>query len=279
MARPTLTVGADHLVDGAIAHVSRVYADPIIKTGERLSPDLEWQPTFFFKWQRFTKIAVEVSETVFPVILQRKRAFIEEVPFPVCVFSVCPEEEYQQSIDEAKELTGSGFGLITIDAEGRPHVWHEAPPLQQIITRGQYELEIEDLTLSLRRRLAVAYQAYIANPLGGVREITEFFEHYMRRTGVAAKSRGFIGNIDPANCPLDGVLDQLIRCREFARHQRQLYSARGYILERNENHHPPDSARGEARRLRDTRHTFLEGLKQITAMFGANSEIGLKIRL
>jgi hypothetical protein len=224
-------------------------------------------------------VAVEVSETVFPEILRRRRAGLLRVKSPLTVYCVCPEEEYQANPDDAYDLHENGIGLVTISADGRCHTHYEAVPLQQIILLEECEAEIEGLPKKLRQRLAESYQIYCRDPMAGVRDITETFEDVIKRAARGARQKGWITQQHEEQA-LYNVLTVMERRPPMDQKARVLASARGFTDRyRNFNHHPAKTPKALLKRYREARHAFIEGLKQISDFRTAMADLGLQIRL
>jgi hypothetical protein len=274
-----LTHGGDYLLEGACQHFRRLYQDPPLVFQTKIDKDVEWSPSFQFKRLGNTLVAVEVSETVFPEILRRKRAALLRVKSPLTVYCVCPEEEYQSNPNDAYDLRENGFGLVTIDAEGRSHTQYDAVPLQQIILLEECEAEIEGLPKKLRQRLAESFQTYSRDPMAGVRDVTEVFEDVIKRAARGARQKGWITQQHEEQT-LYNVLTVMERRPPMDQRAQILASARGFTDRyRNFNHHAPKTPKALLKRTREAKHAFLEGLKQISDFQGAMGDLGLKIRL
>lgn len=278
MVQPGLTTGTDYLLDAAKAHFDAIFHQPAMKINEPLD-GLNWSPAISFKPNAYSLVIAETSETVFPAMFNLRRAKLEKYTVPVSVYSVCAEEEFLKSQDAVKELVEAGYGLVTVDVSGASHVRQECVPIQQIIYREIFNEEIKSLPRSIRQRLAESFQRYSHIPPSGVTDITEVMEGVIVKAGAAAKKKSWLTNAE-VKVDVAALLKNMQAKPQFGGALGAIGSAQGFMSEwRNANHHFPKNAAAAAKRYRDCRHGFLEGLRQIKNFKEAMSNIGLSFRL
>ncbi|QNM82028.1 hypothetical protein H8M03_08270 [Sphingomonas sabuli] len=278
MAASALTPGGDYLLNAACQHFNRHFQNPELKFTEKFAANIDWRPSLHFRTPSHSIVAAQIGEAVFPEILRRRRGSLMRSALPLTVFCVCPLEEYQNNPEEAEDLRDNGFGLITISANGGCQLQYDAVPLQHIIQLEEVELEFDGLPKKLRQRLADSYRAYSGDPLAGVRDVTEVFEEIINKAAATARRKGWITATQEAQ-GLANVLQTMENRPPMNQKRQTIAAARGFTHKyRNFNHHPPAEARARARRFRECRHAFLEGLKQIRDFREDMAEVGLKFR-
>lgn len=278
MSQPNLTTGLDLLVEAAKTHFKEIYQDPPIHANEAL-PDLAWSPSLSVQPNKYSLIIVEASESVYPAMFNLRRTRLEKYPVPVSVYSICTEEEFLRAQGTFKDLVEAGYGLITLDVDGKTHTRAEGVPIQQIIYREQFNDEIKALPKGVRGRLAESFRRYTHNPPSGVSDITEVMEGIIVKAGAAAKSKGWLTAAE-AKADVAVLLKTMQSKPQFAGAAAAIGAAQGYVSQwRNLSHHFPKNANAAAKKYKDCKHAFIEGLKQINNFRTDMSKIGLSYRL
>ena len=235
-----------------------------MKFSAAISKNLGYTPAIQFKIHSHLTVLVEVSEIPYPAILALRRVDLEDLQIPISVYCACPEEAYLADQDEAKHLMNNGFGLITVSKDGRVQPRSSCIPLMQRIAKGEFKNEIKSLTPFIRRRLAEAFERYNANAPSGVVDVAEVLEGFILRAGRDAATKKWIDKDAAAPGQPAKTLDALQAASQFTGAMASIGSARGYIAEyRNTSHHFPKDKRQAARKYRECRHAFLDGLKRI----------------
>lgn len=259
-------------------HFNKLFHDPVMKLNQPID-GLDWSPAISFRPNKHSLIIVEASETVYPAMFTLRRSKMEKYAVPVSVYCTCTEDEFLKHQGRVKDLVDAGYGLVTLDANGDTHTRAECVPVQQIIYREMFDEEIKPLPRGVRQRLAESFHRYTHNPPSGVTDITEVMEGIIIKAGVAAKKKGWLSNAE-VKVDVATLLKNMQAKPQFGGALAVIGSAQGYISQwRNLSHHFPKNAAAAAKKYRDCRHAFIEGLKQIENFRTAMSNIGLAYRL
>lgn len=278
MAEGDLTSGTDFLQAGAINFFQAQYQNPDIRIQEAIGPSLNWTPSLHFRVHDHLLLAVEVSESVYPMILNLRRVDLEQLQFPISVYSVCPEEVYIRDQAEAKRLMNHGYGLVTIDANGVATRRASSIPILQQIYIGEFHHELEGLPSKYRQRLARSYEAYCQNAPLGVSDITEVMEGMVLKAGQAAVKRGWLANNQVRAGASAATLGAMQGAPQFGAQAASVGGAQSYIsVWRNTSHHFPKNRSKAAQKYRACRHGFLEGIRQIKAFREGMRNLGLNV--
>lgn len=278
MAEGDLTSGTEFLQTGAVKFFQEQYQKPEIHLQKPINPDLNWVPSFHFRIHDHLLLAVEVSESVYPMILSLRRVDLEKLQFPIAVYSVCPEEVYVRDQAEAKRLMSHGYGLITIDANGAATRRASSIPILQQIHREEFHHELHGLPQKYRQRLARAYEAYCQNAPHGVSEITEIMEGMVLKAGQAAAKRTWIQNNQVKAGQSAATLGAMQKTPQLGSCAAAIGGAQSYIsVWRNTSHHFPKNPRKAAQKYRECRHGFLEGIRQIKAFRESMRAVGINV--
>ena len=187
-----LSTGAAYLRRSAILHFANLYENPSMLVGKAIDPNLGWVPTFFFTVNGHVTVACEISEGPYPTILEMRRKDIEEIANPIAVYCVCPEESYLANQSDAKRLISHGFGLLTIDSNGKAQSRASCIPLIHRISDLTFKDEIATLPKILKQRLAESFDRYKQNAPSGVADVSEVIEGMIVRAGRDAVKKNWI---------------------------------------------------------------------------------------
>lgn len=278
MAEGDLTSGTEFLREGAMRFFREQYQRPDIKVQQAINADLNWVPSFHFRIHDHLLLAVEVSESVYPMILNLRRVDLEKLQFPIAVYSVCPEEAYVRDQADAKRLMSHGYGLVTIDSRGAATKRAGSIPILQQIHREEFNHEIHGLPQKYRQRLARSYEAYCQNAPLGVSDITEVMEGMVLRAGQAAAKKTWIANNQARPGQSAATLAAMQRAPQLGGCAAAVGGAQSYIsVWRNTSHHFPKNPRKAAQKYRECRHGFLEGIRQIKAFRESMRTVGINV--
>jgi hypothetical protein len=260
----SLTSGGDFLRDAVKRYFAELYQNPPMKLSTEVDPDLGYTPTIQFKIHSHLIVLVEVSETPYPAILSMRRTEIEDLQMPIEVYCACPEEAYLSNQSDAKRLVNHGFGLVTVSQDGRVHRRSGCIPLIQRISEQEFKNEVRTLTPSIKRRLVESYERYNNSAPSGVADVAEVLEGFILKAGREAAKKGWID----AKAAKPGypatTLDALQASPQFTAAMAAIGSVRGYVAEyRNTSHHFPKNDAQAAKKYRECRHAFLDGLKRV----------------
>ncbi|SFI18269.1 hypothetical protein [Methylobacterium brachiatum] len=276
MSTGGLSSGDAVLVNAAKSYFAKTFQNPTIQLGEAIDKTVSWSPAMKMRVHDHLTVIAEVSEKPYPLILSMRRSAIIQLDMPISVYSVCPEESYLANQAEFKRLTADGFGLITVDANGNAQPRSRAIPLIQQITEVEFAADIKGLPVKLRKRLAESFDHYNHSPPTGAADVAEVMEGLVLKAGREAAAKNWI----PASEAKPGASQKTliamqgsVQCKNAA---AALGAAQGFIsMYRNLNHHFPKDRKQAAKKYRDSRHGFLEGLKKVGFFRDQMRNIGL----
>lgn len=271
-----LSSGEAFLVNAARTYFARTFQNPTIQLGEAIDRSVSWAPAMKMRVHDHLTVIAEVSDKPYPLILSMRRSNLIQLDMPISVYSVCPEEAYLANQAEFKRLTSDGFGLITVAADGTAQRRTTAIPLIQQITEVEFAADIKGLPTKLRKRLAESFDHYNHSPPTGAADIAEVIEGLVLRAGRDAAGKTWItaANARPGNSQQTLMAMQVApQCRSAA---AAIGAAQAFIgMYRNLNHHFPKDRKQAAKKYRDCRHGFLEGLKKVSFFRTEMKKLGL----
>jgi hypothetical protein len=268
-----LSTGVASLRAAAVAYFSALYQNPTIHDSE-VDAALGWQPTFHFRINDYLTVMVEVSEKPYPMIFSLRRVEVEQLPIPVSIYSVCPEEAYLDDQAESKRLMSHGYGLLTVDASGFVQKRNGCIPIIQQISDQEFKSEIKELPVKIRQRLAESFERYNQNAPTGATDISEVLEGFIIKAAKEGVAKAWIVNSDTGT--IAKTLQAMSTTAQFDGAAAAIGATRGYIsMYRNANHHFPKNRKQAAIKYRDCRHAFLDGLKKVIQFRQAMKNIGL----
>lgn len=259
-------------------HVSK------FRENSEISGDISWRPTLQITVNLHITIAFELNEKVYPPIIALSRMGIVNTNQPICVYSVCPQEEYARNISDFRKLQDEGIGLITIDDSGHVTRHNYAIPLAQYIPKRKFEDLLKGIPSSIKQRIKIAFDTYNQNPIGGLEEITKIVEGLTYSTAkqlvAARKLDSYRSNITLANLlkkmsqnasENNGQLSgQLAVIGGFQSHVKSF---------RNTSHHAPTTKKQAKKLLADCEGGFTEGIRKINAFVTSFKRIGITPKL
>ncbi len=244
--------------------------------GQPLDPRLGWVPTFFFTINDHVTVACEVSETPYPIILGMRRKDIEDVSNPIAVYSICSEEAYLTKQTDAKDIMKHGFGLLTVDSNGKAQLRSGCIPLIQQISQATFKAEIDALPQKVKRRLAEAFDRYKQSAPSGVADLSEVVEGMVLRAGLDAVRQTWINANKARPGYSAATIDALLGVPQAVPAAAALGGVRSFIsVYRNASHHFPKNKKQAHIKYQTCKHAFIEGVKQICQFRDAMKLIGL----
>lgn len=280
MSDGDLTSGTDPLRDAAVAYFKDVYQVTDIKIQAPIDNNLLWTPSIHFLVHDHLMIAVEASESAYPMILSLRRVDLEKLQFPVAVYSVCPEETYLADQKEAKRLINDGYGLLTVAGDGSVQKRASSIPILQVIHKEEFRDRVESLPQTTKQRLARSFDAYLQNAPLGVNDITEAVEGMVLKAGRVAARKGWIAASQAKHGKTAQTLVAMQACPQLQSCAAAIGGVQGYVSTwRNTSHHFPKSPAKAAMKYRECRHAFIEGIQQIKAFREAFGKLGLRVNL
>jgi len=280
MAANGLTRSESFLLKAAAKHFRREYAGPPLAISEEIDPKLRWRPSLHFKPSNDQTIAAEASETPYPEIFRLRHADILDVHMPISVYCICPEETFLDSTKqrEVRDLQSHGYGLLTVDHQGKVLKRFGCIPLVQHISKAEFEAEIRDIPKKIQLRLKEAFDTYCQNAGSGVKELTEIVEGIVLNVGKKVAKRGWIDRGILKKGSASKILDAMLEAKQCRNALHSIAGARSYIKDyRHIAHHFPRNKRQAYTKYRTCQHAFREGIKRIRSFRDALKHLGMRI--
>ncbi|MYA37108.1 MAG: hypothetical protein F4193_06925 [Candidatus Dadabacteria bacterium] len=276
MSNDGLTPGHEFLRKAAQTWFAENYGNPIMHIDTQLSSKLEWVPALRFMLHRYINVFVEPSDDgPYPRILHMKHAEVSNYPEPIAIYCVCQEAATAtvRGQQELRRLKAHGFGLITVNSDGEAHVLFPAIPLVQVIPQESFKQQLQGLPRAICQPASEAFQDYRANPLNGVKTLSELVESMIMKAGQDSAKLGGITRTQ-SKAALADVLDALYG--EYPPARAAIGGARNFIREyRNLAHHSPRNKKDAYKKCTDCKHHFLEGLRTIQTFRNAMKNVDL----
>jgi hypothetical protein len=268
--------GDDLLIDAARSYFAEFYQNPSMIVNAEVDKDLSWKPSLHFKANDHLTVVVEASDAPYPRIFEMRRQDVIRLHRPVSVYCVCPEESYLSDQSEAKRLISDGYGLLTVDAMGKVQKRESCIPLLQQITRQEFAAEIKPLPQKIRALCAEAFDGYNHNAPAGTGRMAEIIEGLILKAGRDAVKRTWLVANDATPGQSQNTLTKMQTTPQFQNVKAAIGAVQGYVSEyRNLSHHWPKDKKHAAKKYRDCRHGFLDGLKKVVMFREAMRKIGL----
>ncbi len=245
-----------------------------------VDPSLGWTPSLQFQANDHLRIAVEVSETAYPRVLQLQHADLLAFREPVAVYCACPEAEFLKTDNQAevRRLRAHGYGLLTINDKGHVTKRHSCIPLIQFIAESDFKQEIEGLPRGWRVRLKDSYDRYLVDPVAGVQDVSEVLEGLVLSAAKGTARKKWTGKL--TSMSLADILDTLSETPACKPAKAAIGGVRNYVkLYRNASHHYPKNKQLAYKKYQDAPHAFRDGLKQAHSFRAAMNNLGIRLSL
>ena len=190
-----LISGEEFLLNAARSFFEDIYEKPEMHLNEQLHRDLPWTPALWFTIHRYINIFVEPSETgPYPKILELRNTEVRHFQQPIAIYAVCPEDMISKPAQQSdmKRLQDHGFGLMTVDPNGRARRMFSAIPLIQVIPRAEFKQEIHGLPRKMRQRVSEAFDDYCSKPVNGVKSLSEVIEGLVKQAKNDVVRKGYL---------------------------------------------------------------------------------------
>jgi len=264
MSTSGLSPADEYLRNAAEKYFKKTYQHPPIRRSEAIKP-LGWAPSLQIDIHDYRTVICEMSaEKPYPQMLALRGHDVMQVQAPICVFSVCPEEEFLKADQQksVKDLVAHGFGLITVDSSGDAMVRHDCIPLVQRVPDAAFQTEIRGLPSKFRQKTAQCYENYKKNSVAGVQELSGLVEGIILQAGRDAIAKTWLTNGQAAPGKAADTLDNLFNCKQLQNIRAKVAAARGYIdAARNTVSHYPKNKKQAYKKFNDCRENFIQGLK------------------
>lgn len=257
------------------------YGSNGLRIEQGIDTSIGWSPTFHLKPTKYRLIAVEVSDNLFPEALKGAAHDISLYDFPIAVYQSCSLETYQRDPKQQKinQLKRSGFGIITVDSDGRATIQSKCIPLAQHISSEQLENELSALNAVLKVKFKEAHETYLTNEGQGLQEAGQIVEALVYSIAKQAVHKGKVPPSVIKN-KLADTIDELYASTVFKHHRGALGGARNFVKGfRNTASHAPQSAKAAATKIKNCRKGFLEAIEIAGSLRTVMQAFGFKVKI
>jgi hypothetical protein len=270
------------IANSALAFCKSKYGASGLRTEEQITPEIGWRPTFHFRPSKFVIVAAEVADNLYPEALKvGGHDILHYDGTPISVYQVCSLQVYQSDPKQAKVglLLRDGFGIITVDDDGKARCQHTCIPLTQHISEEQLESELRGLNNGIKVKFKAAHRTYLVNAGQGLQEAGQIVEAMVRSVATQAARHHVITASDAAGALADAI-DALYAQPTFKNHRAALGGARSFTKEfRNIASHPRRSAREAAEKIKKCKVGFLDGINVAGKLRDVAQQLGYTIRI
>ena len=280
MAFETLSPRLLKVATKTLAHCRENFGRNGYRYEEEIAASIAWRPTFFFRPNGLNMIAVEVADKLYPEILKQAAHDIGHFDTPITVYQACPLDVFQADSKQHKInlLRDHGFGIFTVDDDGRATRQYSGIPLAQNLSLLELEARIADLTPTLRAQFRGAHDTYHTNVVQGLQQASQIVEGLIRGIADQAFRAGLIAAVRRTDA-LAGVIDRLWDCPQFRAYRGELGTTRGFVRNyRNAASHPADTPRQAVEKIRRCRAAFLESMSIATDLRDVCRALGYQAR-
>ncbi|MBO9714253.1 hypothetical protein [Sphingomonas sp.] len=281
MAFDTLSDRLRDVANHSLAFCKGRYGNNGVKIEQGIDDTIMWRPSFYLKVGKFKIVAVEVEDNLYPESLKGAAHEISHFDFPISVYQACTLEAFLGDPKHKKvaQLKNHGFGIITVDDEGKAVIQHPCVPLAQHISPDAFDRAISGLSGPLKVAFRSAYTVYQTNETQGLQDAGQIVEAVIRAIGTKAVKAGDLGAAPP-NQALANRIDDMYGAQALAGHRAALGGAREFVAEfRNTVSHPANTAKLAAEKIRKCRKGFLDAIDLAVKLRSLAQAKGYKIQV
>jgi len=278
MSFDTLTPRLKQVSQGALSFCKKRYGKNGLRIGEAIDDDIGWKPTFHFKPRSSLIIGIEVNEVLYPTALKVAAHDIKLFDYPISVYLGCPLEVYQADPQQRtiQQLRKHGFGIITVDDQGKAVIQCGCIPLAQHIPESEFDEEVRSLPQRIRVAFNTALTTYQTNEGQGVQEGSQIVEALVGTLAEQTVRRGTATRSALTGTAAD-TIDGLYVLPSFKNHRAALAGARDFLREhRNVASHPSGTAKEAIAKIRRCRSGFFEAVRTTKRLVEAIKALGLR---
>jgi len=286
MALENLDSQLRYVASKALAFCKSQYGGNGLITEKEIGPEIGWRPTFYFSPTRFSIVAVEVDDNLYPEALRGAAHEIVQYKTPISIFQACSLSTYQSDREQKKIniLRKLGIGILTVDGAGHVDIQVSCVPFAQHISSDDLDVELADLNDTLKVEFKKAHSSYLANAGQGLQLAGQIVEGLVNAIAAkAAKDRTIPDRINGkplSRADLADVIDALYETSKFKNHRAALGLARSFIKEfRNTASHAPRSAQQAVEKIKKCKVGFLEAIRVAVKLREVVRLLGYKIKI
>jgi hypothetical protein len=278
----TLNTGLKKIAECALTFCKKRYGGNGLGVGKAIAVEISWRPTFFLKPDKLHILAVEVEDKLYPEALKGAAHDIEHYEdSPISVYQACSLIIYQGDTKQVRVnlLRKHGFGIMTVDDDGRVTIQHKCIPLAQHISADQLESELAGLTPALKVKFKQAHDTYVTNEGQGLQQAGQIVEALVHSIATQATKQNVISAAEAGGALAD-VIDALYSKKQFKDHRAALGAARDFVKEfRNTASHAPKNGKQAALKIKKCKVGFLDAVSVATKLRVAMQKLGYKAHI
>ena len=259
----TLNPNLEKAASSALAFCKAQYGSMGLRVEQEIDPTINWRPSFHLNISKFEKLAVEVSDVIYPNALQAAGQDLLHYRGLIRVAQVTPLETYMSDKEQklVQRLREHGFGLFTVGADGKVVKQFDCAPLIQFVSEAYTETSIKKLPPPLRTRLRTAYDTYRVNPVKGVQDAGEVVEGLVNSMARQTAPAAGLSNADLTKSLAD-LIDVMYPNQFYKNGRAALGAARANAkYYRNPTSHSPKTLKAAVERMQHAREGFISALK------------------
>jgi hypothetical protein len=250
-----------------------------LKKEEPIDTAIGWKPTFHMRPSRVLMVAVEVSDHIFPQILQIAADDIGHYNYPISIYQACSLDVYQKDagLKRVSLLRDRGFGLITVDDAGIAQIHLRPSPIGQYISANVLESELKTLTPRLKVAFRDAWATYETNIGQGLQAAGQIIEALVKCISEQAEAAKFVP-LNTTRRSTASIIDALYAAPKFKKFRATLGGARSFVRAyRNIASHPATTPQLAAAKIKSCKAGFLEALRLARDLRSAIQELGFHV--
>jgi hypothetical protein len=262
MTFDTFTARQRQVAESGLNYCTDRYGRNGLRIEEQIHADIRWKPTFHLRPHRHRILAAEVDEVLFPQVFIEAAEDIRLFDVPIEVYLICPLEVY---MGDTKQITVNllkrrGFGIISVDEDGRAQLQSPCVPLAQHIAEQEVDRALVGVIRTVRLAFKSALTTYQTNVGQGLQEAGQIVEAIVNSMAHGCMRRGFGTNL--LRNSIADTIDALYGLNELRPYRASLGGARHFIRQyRNPVSHPPTSSRAAMEKINRCRNGFLEAVQ------------------
>jgi hypothetical protein len=246
----------------ALSHCKDRYGANGLKMEQAIDTSISWRPSFHLRPTRFLIVAVEAADNLYPEALKGAAHDISHFDHPIAVYQACSLDVYQSDPKQAKIslLRRHGFGILTVDSDGRVTVQHTCIPLAQHISTEELDSQMAGLNHKLKVLFRAAHTTYLTNEGQGLQQAGQIVEGLVYSIAKQAADANIIPKA-VLKQPLADMIDELYKTNQFKDHRAALGGAREFVKDfRNVASHAPKTAKAAADKIRKCKTGFMDAI-------------------
>lgn len=274
----TLNPTLEKVASSALAYCKAQYGSTGLKVEHEIDSSVNWRPSFYLNVSKFEKLAIEVSDVIYPNVLKAAGQDLSHYRGLIRVAQVTPLETYMSDKEQklVQTLREHGFGLFTVGSDGKVVRQFDCAPLIQFVPEAYTETSIKKLPPPLRTRLRTAYDTYRVNPVKGVQDAGEVVEGLVNSIARQTAATAGLTSTDLGKSLAD-LIDVMYPNEHYKNQRAALGAARANAkYYRNPTSHSPKSLGAAVERMQHAREGFISALKDTQLLTEAMKGLNCK---